>query len=109
MKNFVKPAVVVTAIAPAGGAVSGTGYLIGTLFGVAGISAAAGAEFEMQIVGQFKLPKVAAQAWTQFANVYWDDTAKNVTTTASGNTLIGKAAYAQLAAAVLADVIVLPR
>jgi predicted RecA/RadA family phage recombinase len=40
------------------------------------------------------LAKVSAQAWTEGAKIYWDDTAKNFTTTSGGNTLAGVAAAA---------------
>ncbi|MFK4385824.1 DUF2190 family protein [Bradyrhizobium sp. USDA 223] len=90
MKNFVQPGDIVTAIAPAGGTVSGTPYLIGALFGVATTTQAAGEEVELATVGVFELPKVAAQAWaTAFAAIYWDNAAKNCTTAAAGNTKIG--------------------
>jgi len=90
MKNFVQPGEIVTAIAPSGGTVSGTPYLIGSLFGVAATSQAAGAEVEMATEGVFELPKVTGQAWAAaFAAIYWDNTAKNCTTTSAGNTKIG--------------------
>ncbi|MDA3970267.1 MAG: DUF2190 family protein [Desulfobulbaceae bacterium] len=37
----------------------------------------------------FELPKVAATVIAQGADVYWDDTAKNVTNVATANTLAG--------------------
>ena len=45
------------------------------------------------ISGVFSVPK-ASGAITQGALLYWDDTAENLTTTASGNTLVGVAAAA---------------
>lgn len=39
-----------------------------------------------------RVPKVAAQAWTALSLIYWDDTAKNFTTTATSNTLAGRVA-----------------
>jgi predicted RecA/RadA family phage recombinase len=39
--------------------------------------------------GAFSLKKAAAQAWTLGAKLYWNNTAKECTTSASGNTLIG--------------------
>jgi predicted RecA/RadA family phage recombinase len=41
-----------------------------------------------------KLAKVGSQAWTVGALVYWDNTNKRFTTTASGNLLAGCAAEA---------------
>lgn len=94
MKNFVQPGDVLTAIAPSGGVVSGNVYLIGAALGVAATTAAAGQEFEFKVNGVFDVPKAASQAWTLFALVYWDDTAKNFTTTSSGNTKAGIAVKA---------------
>lgn len=91
MNNFVKPAEVITFTAPTGGVVSGTGYLIGALFVVATISTAVGTQFEGCVIGEVILPK-AAGAWTEGQLVYWDNTAKNVTTTSTSNTRIGCAA-----------------
>ncbi|MET3892789.1 putative RecA/RadA family phage recombinase [Bosea sp. OAE506] len=95
MKNYVRDGDRIPLIAPAGGVVSGTGYLIGALFAVAVHSAAAGVEFTGQTEGVVTLPK-ATGAITQGALVYWDNAAKNVTTTSAGNTKIGYAAAAQL-------------
>jgi predicted RecA/RadA family phage recombinase len=90
MKNFIQPGHIVTAVAPAGGVTSGAGVLVGTLFGVAATTQDAGAEVELAVEGVFELPKVAAQAWaTAFAPIYWDNAAKNCTTTSAGNTKIG--------------------
>ncbi len=102
MKNYVQPGDVLTFTAPSGGVVSGGGYQIGQLFVVAAADAEEDEEFEGQIVGVFDLPKTAAQAWTEGALVYWTGTA--VTTTASGNMLIGAAARAELAAATVGRV-----
>ncbi|MBF0115662.1 MAG: DUF2190 family protein [Magnetococcales bacterium] len=87
MKNFVQPGDTVTVIAPVA-VNSGDGLLVGTLFGVALSTAAVSANVEMVTEGVVDLPK-SAVAVTQGARVYWDDTAKNVTTTAGANTLIG--------------------
>jgi predicted RecA/RadA family phage recombinase len=93
MKNYVQPGDVMTFAAPYARS-SGQGALIGTLFGVAAYDVANGAEGEWKTTGVFDLPKAASQAWTVGAKVYWDDTNKVCTTTASGNTLIGSAALA---------------
>lgn len=69
--------------------VSGVALLIGTLLGVAVTSGVIGDVVVFETEGVYDLPK-AAGAITQGALVYWDDAAKNITTTSSGNTLIGK-------------------
>jgi predicted RecA/RadA family phage recombinase len=88
MKNFIQPGDAITVAAPTGGVTSGDGVLVDALFGIAAFTAAAGADVELQTRGVFDLPK-AAGALTVGKKVYWDATAKNVTATASGNTLIG--------------------
>lgn len=67
---------------------SGQGMLRGNTFGVALSDTANGAVGEFAIVGVFTLPK-ATGAINEGVLVYWDNTAFNVTTTASGNTKIG--------------------
>lgn len=93
MKNFIQRGDTVTVAAPVGGIESGAGVLVGALFGVAAFSAAEAEDVEISAVGIFDLPK-ATGAITQGAKVYWDGAAKNVTTTATGNVLIGVAVSA---------------
>jgi predicted RecA/RadA family phage recombinase len=93
MQNFIQPGDTLTLIAPYNVA-SGAGLLVGKLFGVAAYTALSGAEVEARLKGVFELPKTSAQAWSQGADIYWDDTNKVATTTSSGNTLMGKAAKA---------------
>lgn len=92
MKNYVQHGDTIPLTAPAGGVIGGNGYLIGALFVVALHSAADGKPFEGRVCGVVKLPKTSAQAWTEGAKVYWDNAAKECTTTATSNTLIGVAA-----------------
>ena len=92
MKDFSKPGVMMTVPAPSGGVVSGAGVLVGAMFGVAAKTAAESDPLEIMTTGVHSLPKTSAQAWTLGAKVYWDNSAKVVTTTASGNTAIGVAA-----------------
>lgn len=93
MKNFVQNGETLTLTAPYD-VLSGAGMLVGALFGVACFDALSGAVVEAKTVGVFDLKKVSAQAWTLGAKIYWDNSAKNATTTAAGNTLIGAAAAA---------------
>ena len=88
MKNYVQPGNTLTLVAPAGGTTSGAGLLVGAIFGIASSTVDASAEVAVDVVGVFELPK-AVGAVTQGAKVYWDNTAKNVTTTVGTNTLIG--------------------
>jgi predicted RecA/RadA family phage recombinase len=72
----------------------GSGAQIGNIFGVVVADVANGATGVIRVKGVVRLPK-ATGAVTQFATVYWDNTAKNVTTTVGSNRKIGAAAYAQ--------------
>ncbi|HGG04732.1 MAG TPA: DUF2190 family protein [Aliiroseovarius sp.] len=93
MKNYIQPGDTVTVAAPAD-VLSGAGVLVGALFGVAAYDALTAADVEISRRGVFDLAKTSAQAWTQGAKIYWDNSAKVCTTTASGNTLIGVAVLA---------------
>jgi predicted RecA/RadA family phage recombinase len=93
MRNYIQPGHALTLAAPYD-VVSGDGLLVGAIFGVASHDALSGAEVETQLTGVLDLAKVASQAWTAGAKVYWDNTAKRATTVASGNTLIGVAVLA---------------
>ncbi|WP_271588453.1 DUF2190 family protein [Bradyrhizobium sp. CCBAU 53415] len=70
---------------------SGDGALIGSMFGVCANGGANGADDVLVVKGVFTLTKNSAEAWTVGEKVYWDNVAKNVTTTATSNTLIGVA------------------
>jgi predicted RecA/RadA family phage recombinase len=96
-KNFIQPGEVVTVAAPTGGVASGAGVLTGSLFGVTAYGAVEGADVEVATCGVWDLPKAASVTPGVGAKVYWDNTNKNVTTTASGNSLIGVATKAALA------------
>lgn len=93
MKNYVQDGDFLTLVAPHDCA-SGAGALVGSLFGVATGNVASGAEGEFSTTGVYDLAKVAAQAWTVGAKVYWSAADKLCTTTATGNALIGAAVAA---------------
>lgn len=93
MKNYVQNGVNLTLPAPADVA-SGAGVLVGAIFGVAATTALSGEDVDIVTGGVFNLPKVSALAIAVGDKVYWDDTAKLVNKTASGNTLIGVAVSA---------------
>ena len=97
MKNYLQLGDNITLPAPAN-VTSGDGALIGAIFGVASTTEAAGVDCVFVRVGVFILPKAAGAAWAAGQKLYWDNTAKNVTTLASGTTLIGAAAAAQQSA-----------
>lgn len=90
--NYIQKGDVVELTAPTGGVISGNGYLIDSVFVVALTSAAQGEKFNGKRVGVWTLPKPSTQVWAEGVKLYWNDTAKNVTATATNNTLIGAAA-----------------
>ena len=91
MKNFKQAGDTVTVTAPAN-VTSGGGVLVGSLFGIAVNTALSGADVEIKRTGMFEHAKASAEAWTVGAKVYWDNTNKVFTTTATSNTLAGVAA-----------------
>jgi len=90
MKNYIYSGEVVTVPASAD-VTSGLGHLVGSLFGVAQGDALSGASVSLVTRGVFSHAKTSAQAWTVGAKIYWDNTAKVFTTTATANTLVGVA------------------
>jgi predicted RecA/RadA family phage recombinase len=96
MQNFIQKGVNLTIPAPAN-VLSGEVVVVGDLHGVASVSASAGADLVFVTEGVFELSKVAANAFTIGAKVYYDSATKLVTTTATGNTYIGAAVEAAAA------------
>lgn len=93
MRNFIQPGKVLTAVAPAGGVVSGKFYKIGLLFGVAATTALEGEQFELAVGEVYEFPKPTAEAWTQGVAIY-ADAAGIMTTVSTSNTKVGIAAAA---------------
>lgn len=93
MKNYVQEGDTLELTAPYD-RTSGQGALIGSIFGVAVVDVLSGAKANFQVKGVFDITK-AAGAVTEGAKMYWDNTARNVTTVSAGNTLIGCATQAQ--------------
>ncbi len=83
MKNFIKSGDVLTFTAPTGGVVSGTPYLIGNQLVVAATTVAQTLPFEGWTEGVFTVPKASGQVWAEGVLVYWDNSAKNFTTTST--------------------------
>jgi len=87
--NAVQHGDVVPFTAPSGGVVSGQGILIGAFFVIPSVSATDGERFNGHLCGVWELPKTAANTPAEGALAYWNAAAGEVTTTASGNSLIG--------------------
>lgn len=102
MRNYVQNGDILTVPAPRDLA-SGEGCLIRGLFGVSSGKVLTGDDADLVTRGVFTLPK-ATGALDIGQVVYWDDTAKKVTGTASGNTRIGLATSAALSGAATAAV-----
>jgi predicted RecA/RadA family phage recombinase len=92
--NFVQPGKVVTVTAPTGGALSGAGVLIGTLFGIAQYDAADGAEVEILTEGVVDIGKTSALAISVGDRLFWDATNKVVNKTATAQVCVGVAVSA---------------
>jgi predicted RecA/RadA family phage recombinase len=88
MKNYSQEGDIVTVAAPYAVA-SGDGLLVGALFAVATSAAANGAEVEAITDGTIRITALGTDTGSIGAKVYWDNTNKRITTTASGNTLVG--------------------
>lgn len=93
MRNFLAKSEAETLTAPYDVA-SGEGALVGSLFGVAKVNIVQGQRGSFQLEGKVDLPKDGT-AFVEGGKVYWDNTARRVTATANGNTLIGVATLAR--------------
>lgn len=93
MKSFVQHGRVLTFVAPYAVA-SGAPFKVGGFVAVAVTAAALAGTVEGVMEGVFTLPKVSAQAWEVGDKIYWDNTAKAMTTVATDNTLVGAATVA---------------
>ena len=104
MRNYVQEGDTIVATVPAGGVTSGQFILIGAVGGVAVNNYAAGESGVFNAGGVYELPKASSGAITQGAKLYWDNTNKVFTTTASGNTFMGYAWEAAADGAVVVNV-----
>jgi predicted RecA/RadA family phage recombinase len=95
MKNFVQKGDSLDVILAAT-TVSGQAFLFGTMLVVAQVAGAIADVITVKTEGVFDLPK-AVGAITAGAVLYWDDTAKNVTTTSNSGANL-KCGYATKAA-----------
>lgn len=94
MKNFISSGDQLTLAMPYAVS-SGGGVKVGTIFGVASNTYANGEEGVLALEGVFDVAKDAS-VFAVGAAVYWNDTTKVVTSTASGNTLVAVATVAAL-------------
>lgn len=92
-KNYIQPGEVLDHVAAAA-ITSGQIVLMGARVGIALGNAAIGETVAVQVKGVFNVAKVTANVVAQGALLYWDNTAKLLTTTVGTNTLAGYAAAA---------------
>ena len=106
MKNYIKPGNTLSLLAPYD-VLAGGGFKVGSIIAIAATDALNGAAVEGNVQGCFTVAKADSQAWAVGDKVYWDNAAKNFTTTAGGNTLAGVAITANAATAgiVLGDLL----
>ena len=89
MKNYIQPGENIT-LPMVAAVTSGEGVLVGSIFGVAQGKAAAGEPVVLVRRGVFELPKATTEAWVVGDPVYWDDTAKALTSV-EADALVGAA------------------
>lgn len=87
MTNFIKSGKGLTLAAPYD-VLSGGGFKVGNIFGVAANDALSGANVECQVEGVYDLAKDAS-TFAQGDLAYWDNSAKKATSTVGSNLLIG--------------------
>lgn len=103
MRNYLHTGDIVTVPAPYALA-GGDGCLVTALFGVATGAAASGAAAEIKTSGVFVLAAASAATAAVGVKAYWDDTNKNITSTATSNALIGVFVAAKVATETVATV-----
>ena len=87
MTNFIKSGDNLTLAAPYD-VLSGGGFKVGNVFGVAANDTLSGADVECEVEGVYDLAKDAS-VFAQGDLAYWDNSAKKVTSTVASNLLIG--------------------
>lgn len=83
-RSYIQPGDVLNAlVAPGGGVTAGTGVLISNQFVIPQTTAAATFTFDGYVTGVHSHAKIGSQAWAVGDVVYWDDTNKWFTKTAT--------------------------
>lgn len=90
MKNHIQDGKTIS-FTPTAAVASGEAVLLGMLLVVAICAIAANTAGEGVTEGVFELPKNSPDVVAQGVDLYWDDTEKELTTTATDNTKVGKA------------------
>lgn len=95
MRNFIQTGETLDLAAPYAVA-AGEGALVGTAFGVAQNTLANGVVGPFDVEGVFDLKCVTTDVPAAGAAIYWDNAAKQCTTTSAGNTKIGVATVTKI-------------
>lgn len=105
MKNHIQKGCTLTVLAPYN-LKSGEFFVVGIMFGIASNDTASGQPVEMAIGEVYALPKAAGQVWAQGVAIYWDATAKVMTTNsnAGANLKVAAATDAAISAATVGNV-----
>ncbi|MCM5528961.1 DUF2190 family protein [Parasegetibacter sp. NRK P23] len=106
MNNAVAPGNTVEIVAPSGGLTSGQPLLVGGMVGISHSKYAEGETAVIDLEGAYTVPKAGGAAWATGDKLYWDDTNKVFTKTATSNTLAGYA-WAVAASGAASGVIIL--
>lgn len=105
MRNFKQPGDIVTLTAPSN-VTAGDVVQVGQIVGIVVNDALSGEEMEVQRVGLFEgLIKEAGTAYTEGALIHWNGTAFSAAALSAGDLVVGYAAAAATAGAVVGDVI----
>ena len=104
MKNYIAEGEVLTVVAGVGGITSGLPVVVGSLIGIAIISAAEGEKASVALEGVYEVAK-ANVAIAQGDKVYWDSTASKFTNVAAGNKFAGHAYEAAIQAATVVNLV----
>lgn len=107
MKNFIQDGKILDLVLAAV-VVSGAPVLQGSIFGIAQKSGGVGDTVACATEGVFELPYGVAAVVAAGDTIYWDNTAKTVTKTASANTKVGHAVAPAASAAATLKVKLIP-
>ena len=95
MKNYVEEGCALNITVSGAPVVSGQVVQVGDIVGIATTDGAIGDLVAISTDGVYRLKKKTTDVIAQGVTVYWDNTAKEVTVTASTNKIAGKAWTAQ--------------
>lgn len=109
MKTYIQEGKSLDFVAGVGGVTAGVPLLSGVCLVIPATTAADTVPYSGSIEGVHELAATTSQAWATIGvPLYWDDTGKKLTTTASTNTKIGVVAAVKGAADVLGRVKLTP-